>query len=338
MSQGDQTNSRVDNAAMLIGPGGLKLRAIPYGATVTHLWVPDREGKVADVVLGFARDEEYHGPHPYFGVMAGRVAGRITNARFTLGNTTYGLAANDPPNHLHGGVHGFDKRLWQMQRLDDHSVRFSLTSQEGEEGYPGTVQTRVVYALSPRGEFIVDVEATADQPTPVSLTHHSYFNLAGEGSGESTESHDLEIFSDEYAPTDARMGFLGRRDAVTEGNDFRRPRRLAEAIPHLFAHHGDLYFTRRDGAAVSLAARVTHQGSGRVMSVLTSDPCIQFYTGYGLDGALTGKSGVAYGRHAGLCLECEEYPDGVNTPGLGDIILRPGETLRQRTVYAFSVC
>jgi len=336
-SDAAKNQSGKEKAYILTSPAGLRLRAIPYGATVTHLWVPDRRGCTADVILGFANDEQYRNPHPYFGVMAGRVAGRITNSRFTLEGKTHQLAANDPPNHLHGGVRGFDKQAWLAEQLNDQSVRFSLASPDAQEGYPGTVHTSVIYTVSPKNEFIVDVEATADQPTPFSLTHHSYFNLAGEGSGESTESHELEIFADDYAPTDAKMGLLGKRQSVTAANDFRKPRKLSEAIPKLFAHHGDLYFTRRDEAAASHMARLTHPASGRVMNVYSTEPCLQFYTGFGLDGSLKGKSGVNYARHAGLCLECEGYPDGVNTPALGDIILRPGQTVRQRTVYAFSV-
>jgi aldose 1-epimerase len=319
--------------------GTLKLEAIGYGATVTRLLVPDRNGKRADVVLGFADPARYRGPHSYFGAMAGRVAGRISRAQFQLDGKTYSLAANDPPNHLHGGVRGFDKQLWHAERLDPGAVRFSLTSPDGEEGYPGTVQTSVTYLLT-NGAFMVDVTATTDRATPLSLTHHSYFNLAGvnlgESSGESIESHELEIYAEEFARADGSMGLTGRRERVSDANDFRRPRRLGEAIPHLHGRHGDLYFTRANGPALVDAARLVHRGSGRVMTVRTNESCIQLYTGVSLDGSLVGKSGVAYGPHAGLCLECEGYPDGANVPAQGDIILRPQAPLSRRTEYAFS--
>ncbi len=315
--------------------GTIALDAIPYGATVTRLLVPDRHGKPADVVLGFADPKRYREPHPYFGVTAGRVAGRITKSRFQLDGKTYSLAANDPPNHLHGGVRGFDKHVWNAAKLNHASVRFSRTSPDGEEGYPGTIEASVTYTLE-KGAFIVDFEGTADQATPLSLTHHSYFNLAGEGSGVSIESHELEILADAYAVSDNAMGLVGKRESVSKANDFRQPKLLREMIPGLHAKHGDLYFTRAAGEPLMDAARLVHRDSGRVMTVRTNEQCIQFYTGVSLDGSLVGKSGAAYGKHAGLCLECEGYPDGVNVPALGDIILRPGQTFRRRTVYAFS--
>ena len=328
----------VQEGYSLTSPGGLTLRAISRGATVTHLSAPDRWGKHADLVLGFANDENYWMPHPYFGAMAGRVAGRITGARFELNGRTYSLAPNDPPNHLHGGVQGFDKQIWNAEKLTGQSVRFRRVSPDGEEGYPGRVDVGVTYTVSPDNTFIVDVEAITDAATPFSLTHHSYFNLAGEASGESVENHELEIFADHFAPADAHMGLTGKPEVVNSGNDFRRRRMLSEAIPKLHAQHGDLYFVRRDTDAAEpvLAARLSHPPTGRMMSVYTTEPCIQLYTGVGLDSTLIGKSERAYGRHAGLCLECERYPDGANTPALGDIILQPGRKAFQRTIYAFS--
>ncbi len=328
----------VQEGYLLTSPGGLTLRAISRGATVTHLSAPDRWGRQADLVLGYAKDEDYGMPHPYFGAMAGRVAGRITGAQFELNGRTHPLAQNDPPNHLHGGIQGFDKQIWNAERRDGQSVRFWRVSPDGEEGYPGRVEVSVTYSVSQDNAFIVDVEATADAATPFSLTHHSYFNLAGEASGESVETHELEIFADDFAPADQHMGLTGIREAVNAGNDFRRRRLLSEAIPQLHAQHGDLYFVRRVtvGAEPVLAARLMHAASGRVMSVYTTEPCIQLYTGVGLDGTLKGKSGRDYGKHAGLCLECEGYPDGANMPALGDILLQPGRKAFQRTIYAFS--
>jgi aldose 1-epimerase len=313
----------------------LRLEAIAYGATVTRLFVPDRNGERADVVLGFADPTRYRGPHPYFGATAGRVAGRIGRAQFTLDGKIYQLAANDPPNHLHGGMRGFDRHRWDAEQLNAGAVRFSRTSADGEEGYPGTVAVSVTYSLQ-HNAFTVDVAASTDQATPFSLTHHSYFNLAGENSGESIGSHELEIDADDFAPAEQSMGLLGKREPVGEANDFRRPRQLAEAIPHLHGRHGDLYFTRAVGQPLVYAAKLVHRQSGRVMTVRTNEACIQLYTGVSLDGSLMGKAGVAYGPHAGLCLECEGYPDGGNVPALGDIILRPQQPLRRQTVYAFS--
>ena len=330
--------SGVQEDYSLTSPSGLTLRAISRGATVTHLSAPDRWGRHADLALGFSKDENYEMPHPYFGAMAGRVAGRITGAKFELNGKTYPLAPNDPPNHLHGGIQGFDKQIWNAERLNGQSVRFSRVSPDGEEGYPGRVEVSVTYSVSRNNEFIVDVEATTDSATPFSLTHHSYFNLAGEASGESVETHELEIFADDYAPADGHMGLTGKREAVNAGNDFGRRRLLSEAIPQLHAQHGDLYFVRRDMSRAQpvVAARLMHVASGRMMTVYTTEPCIQLYTGVGLDGTLKGKAGRAYGKHAGLCLECERYPDSANTPALGDIILQPGRKAFQRTIYEFS--
>ncbi len=325
----------------LNGAGGLSLQAITYGGIVTHLRVPDRAGKLADVVLGFDRLEDYLSPHPYFGAIAGRVAGRITRGQFTLDGKTYELERNDPPNHLHGGARGFDKHLWKAEPLTrdgSPAVRFSRLSPDGECGYPGNVAVSVTYSVTPDNAFVIESEATSDRATPFSLTHHSYFNLAGEGSG-SAEGHELQIFADAFAPSDAQFALLGRREPVADrGNDLRNPRTVRDVVPNLLAGHGDLYFVRRPrGETLVIAARLRDPTSGRTMTVQTTEDCIQLYTGVYLDGTLTGKSGQPYGKHAGLCLECEGYPDGVNAPSCGDILLRPGQVSRQTTIYEFSV-
>ena len=330
-------------AHVLSGAGGLSVQVLTYGAIVSHLRVPDRDGKLSDVVLGFDRLEDYLKPHPYFGVMAGRVAGRISGGRFNLDGRAYELARNDGPNHLHGGKLGFDKRLWSVAAVNADergvSLRLSRVSPDGEEGYPGTVEVSVTFIVTMENKFIVDVEAKADAATPFSLTHHSYFNLSGEGSG-TIEGHELEILADAYAPADESFGLMGRREAV-KANDFRRARRMGEVIGQLHGQHGDLYFVNRPAGrmprACVAAARLVDRVSGRVMEVSTTEDCLQLYTGAKLDGKLVGKSGRAYGPLAGLCLECEGYPDGANVPELGDIILRPGRVARQRSVYAFSV-
>jgi aldose 1-epimerase len=324
---------------------GFSLQAITYGATITSLRVPDLRGRLDDVVLGFSDLKSYLAPHPYLGAVAGRVAGRISGAGFKLDGRLHELAINDPPNHLHGGLVGFNRRLWlaaPLFRADKGaSLQFSYHSPDGEEGYPGAVDVKVTYTVTADNTFVMETEATTDRPTPFSLTQHSYFNLAGEGSG-TIEGHEVQILADAYAPTDERMALLGRREPVDGGgNDFNQPRRLADALPHLFQAHGDLYFLPGRGSGKSSpvprpAARVFEPVSGRVLTVTTTEDCLQIYTGASLDGSFIGKSGRTYGRHAGLCLECEGYPDGANSPELGDIILRPGEIFRQTTVYAFS--
>jgi len=325
----------------LANASGFSFQVITYGATVTSLRVPDRQGRLADVVLGFNTLADYLAPHPYFGALAGRVAGRVSGARFVLDGEEYKLAANDPPNHLHGGWTGFDRRLWSVAASNASSLRLTYCSPDGEEGYPGTVNVSVTYTATNDNALIMETEATTDRATPFNPTQHSYFNLAGEGSG-TVAGHELQIHSETCAPTDEHMGLLGRYETVSgRGNDFRQPRRLADALPHLHKAHGDLYFLPRpefgkNSATPRLAARVYEPVSGRMLTVSTTEDCLQFYTGVSLDGTLRGKSGQPYGAHAGLCLECEGYPDGANTPALGDIILRPGHPLRQTTIYAFS--
>lgn len=336
-------DGRIVRSWTLTNAVGASLELIEYGGIVTHLRMPDLAGNIADLVLGFDTLAPYLAAHPYFGVIAGRVAGRITGGRFTLDGETHELVRNDPPNHLHGGATGFDKKLWSatpIVRVDGaDSVRLTLESPDGEEGYPGHVAAAVTFTLTARNEFVFETELSSDRPTPASLTHHSYFNLAGENSGPATD-HELQIFADTFAPTDAKMTLLGRRASVVEGGDFRTARRIGDVLPRILAAHGDLYFVNRpagDTNALLPAARVRAPSNGRVMEVRTTEDCIQFYSGVGLDGSLTGKSGTPYAKHHGFCLECEGYPDGANVPALGDIIVRPGKPRRHTTVYAFSV-
>lgn len=330
-------------AYTMTNPGGASLQVITYGGIITSLRMPDRQGQPADVVLGFDHLPPYLAGHPYFGAIIGRVAGRITAGRFALNGKVHRLAVNNPPNHLHGGTTGFDKRVWQAaagRRPDGTpTVRLCYRSPDGEEGYPGTVDVAVTYSLSPDNQVTIETEAVADEPTPLSLTNHSYFNLAGEGSGP-IDDHRLQIHADEFVPTDEHGTLLGRREPVAgRGNDFTQPRTIGAALPGLFQAHGDLYLLRRHQTKTALApvARASDPHSGRTLEVRSTERCVQFYTAVSLDGTLTGKSGRRYARHAGFCLECEGYPDGANTAEFGDIILRSGQTYRHTTVYAFSV-
>jgi aldose 1-epimerase len=306
---------------------------------------PDRDGRMADVVLGFNCLDSYLASPAYFGAVVGRVAGRIPGASFNLEGKTYTLARNDSPNHLHGGVEGFDKKIWSASPMEKPggapSLRLTYRSPNGEEGYPGTVNVTVTYTVTDDNAFVGEIEADTDQPTPFSLTMHHYFNLGGEGTG-SVADHELQIHSDEFVFTDERMTLLGRTGSVNgRSNDFRQLRNLGDAIPSLFKNHGDLYLVRKtqqgDTASKPVAAaRLVHPASGRVVEVSTTETYMQLYTGASLDGSLTGKSGSRYARYAGVCLECEGYPDGANTSGLGDIVLRPGKLQRHTTTYAFS--
>lgn len=318
---------------------------ITLGAIITSIRVPDHRGNLADVVLGFDSLDDYLNPHPYFGAVPGRVAGRITGARFPLEGKIYELAPTDAPNHLHGGPHGFDRHVWQAQpiiRADGApSLQLTTTSPDGDQGYPGTVHASVTYTFTPELNLIVEMAATTDRATPFNLTQHSYFNLSGENSG-TTLDHTLEVSAQRYAPTDDRMTLLGHSESVTGfANDFSTPRRLGDVVNSLHQKHGDLYFLRdalRMDAPRDLqwVARLRDPASGRQLNVHSDEDCLQFYTGVSLDPSIIGKSGHAYGPFAGVCLECEGYSDGPNAPALGDIILRPGHSIQRTTHYTFS--
>ena len=318
----------------------MTLKFITYGGIINELHVPDRDGMAADVVLGFSELDGYLGRHPYFGALVGRVAGRITGGKFSLDGQTYQLALNDPPNHLHGGIGGFDKRPWQASTLSTPKgttgVTLACHSPHGEEGYPGNLDVAVTYSLTDDNEVVIQYEAAADRATLLSMTNHSYFNLAGEGSG-TIENHWLQISAAETTQTDARMTLLGLRFPVAgKANDFNRPQRLGDAIPHLLNSHGDNYLLAHSSPkSLERVARLEHPASGRILEVLTTEDCLQLYTAAVLDGSLLGKSGRPYMKFGGLCLECQGYPDGANHPELGNIILRPGEIYRQTTIYRF---
>ena len=312
---------------------------------MTSLRIPDSRGRIEDLVLGFNELGPYAAGHPHFGAIIGRIAGRVTGGRLWVEGQVYPLACNDRTNHLHGGWVGLDKRIWKAQPLSradgDPSLRLSYSSPDGEEGYPGSVDIRVTYTLTSKGAFIVETEASSDRPTPVSLAHHSYFNLAGEGSGD-VLGHDVQILAEEYVPTGDALTLSDRREQVGgSGADFRLPRRVKDALAELSGAHGDNYLLRGPGAprpqGPTLAARVTENRSGRVLEVYTDESCLQFYTGVALDGTLTGKSGRPYGRHAGLCLECQGYPNATSVDTFGDILVRPDAPQRRLTIYAFSV-
>jgi aldose 1-epimerase len=326
----------------LTGRGGLELEAITYGGIVTRLLAPDRDGSAGDVVLGFNELDSYLNGHPYFGAITGRVAGRIAGAEFTLDGKTYRLAQNDPPNHLHGGIVGFDKRLWKATPVDREdgapSLRLSYDSPDGEEGYPGNVHVTATYTVTDQNVFLIETEAVSDRTTPLSLTHHSYFNLAGESSG-SIANHRLEIFASEFVPVDENLTATGRLESTSRhGNVFQMPRRVGDAISLLYQGHGDLYaLPKQNGKNLHLVARLEDPASGRVMTVSTTESYLQLYTGSHLNCSTKGKSGAIYAPYAGICLECEGYPDAANPERRADTLLHPGQTQRHATAYAFSV-
>jgi len=323
---------------------GMVVKIMTYGAIVTEVHVPDRTGRMADVVLGFNRLDPYLGTHPYFGAIVGRVANRIAKGQFTLNGKLYKLATNNGPNHLHGGLKGFDKVVWKAEPLAAGAaaaVKFSYVSPDGEEGYPGTLPVTVTYTLAnDNNELRIDYGATTDKPTPVNLSSHSYFNLAGEGSGDIL-GHEVTLAASGFTPVDDALIPTGRIEPVAGTvMDFTAPHAIGERIakvpgapPGGYDHN---YVLTSGGGMLALAARVREPKSGRVMEVLTTEPGIQFYTGNFLDGTLTGKAGVAYRKHAGFCLETQHFPDSVNHPNFPSTILEPGKTYQTTTVYRFS--
>ena len=312
----------------LTNPHGLALSALSYGGIINSITMPDRAGGRADVVLGFNSLESYLAPHPYFGAIIGRYANRIANARFRIEGREYRLAANNGPHHLHGGIAGFDKRIWNAEPLvAENGVAFSYSSGDGEEGYPGNVAVRVSYELTDANQLLIDYHATTDQVTHLNLTQHSYFNLAGEGSGD-VRGHQLTIDADRYTPVDALLIPTGAIELV-EGTpfDFRKSRNIGRGYDHNWA-------LNRPGT-LRHVARVVESRSGRTLDVETTEPGLQFYTGNSLDGTLIGKSGRPYNKCAGFCLETQHYPDSPNQPGFPTTLLRPGDVYQSTTIFAF---
>ena len=324
---------------------GMRATVTNYGGIVTSLLVPDRAGKEADVVLGYDSLESYLRATPYFGAIVGRYANRIGHARFTLDGKTYTLAANDNGNSLHGGLKGFDKRLWEAQTFRDSGqagVRLHLVSPDGDEGYPGRLDVVVTYALTDSNELRITYLATSDQPTVLNLSHHGYWNLGGHASGDIL-GHELMLAADSFTPVDTTLIPTGEvRSVAGTPLDFRSPAligaRIGQDDQQLRFGKGYDHNWVVDGPAgtLRLAARVRDPKSGRVLEVRTTEPGIQFYSGNFLDGSNVGKGGTPYLHRAGFCLETQHFPDSPNHPGFPTTVLRPGQEYRSTTVYRFS--
>ena len=321
---------------------GTEVAITTYGGIVVSLKTPDRQGKPADVVLGFDTLEGYLKGHPYFGAIIGRYGNRIAKGRFTLDGVTYKLAQNNGENHLHGGLKGFDKVVWRAREAGPQSLELSYLSKDGEEGYPGNLSVTVTYSLSEDNELRIDYRATTDKPTVLNLTNHSYFNLAGQGEGDIL-GHQVMIAADRYTPVDAGLIPTGELRPV-DGTpfDFRMPRAIGERINapeeqlKLGKGYDHNFVLSGTPGTLRLAARVTEPKSGRVMEVLTTEPGMQLYTGNFLDGTITGKGGKVYHHRYGFCMETQHYPDSPNQPAFPSVVLRPGGTYQTTTVYKFS--
>jgi len=328
----------------LTNPQGIEVRAMSYGGIIVSLRTPDRDGSLGDIVLGYDSLQGYLDASPYFGAIIGRYGNRIAGGRFALDGQTYTLARNNGRNALHGGERGFDKVVWTGEPFSDDSavgVVFRYTSPDGEEGYPGTLRAQVTYTLTDDGRLIFDYLATTDRATPVNLTQHSYFNLAG---GGDVLSHELMIAASHYTPVDSTLIPTGTIAPVDDTPfDFRTPTaigaRIAADDPQLRNGGGydhNFVLDRADTGLVH-AARVVEPTSGRTLDVWTTEPGLQFYSGNFLDGTITGKDGVVYGHRTGFCLETQHFPDSPNQPGFPSTILRPDQEYRSRTVLAFGV-
>ncbi|MHC4572708.1 MAG: aldose epimerase family protein [Planctomycetota bacterium] len=323
---------------------GLKARIMTYGAIVVSLEVPDRNGKLGDIALGFDTLEDYLKGHPYFGSIVGRHGNRIGKGRFTLDGVEYKLAANNGPNHLHGGIKGFDKVVWNAEPVrqnDAVGVKLTYLSKDGEEGYPGSLSCTVIYTLTNNDELKISYAATTDKPTPVNLTHHSYFNLAGQGSGDIL-GHELTLNADRFTPVDAGLIPTGEfRSVPGTPFDFTTSMAIGARINQdneqlKFGLGYDHNFVLSSGGrSLALAARVYEPTTGRVMEIHTTEPGIQFYSGNFLDGSNIGKGGKVYKHRYGFCLETQHFPDSPNKPQFPSVILKPGRKYAHVTVHKF---
>jgi aldose 1-epimerase len=321
----------------LTNPAGMTVKVMTYGATLIGVEVPDRDGKCVNVTLHLNSFDEYASGHPCFGSVCGRYANRIAKGRFTLDGTTYTLATNNGPNHLHGGKVGFDKVVWKAEpneQADSVSVALTYVSRDGEEGYPGKLTATATYTLTADNELKMEYTAQTDKPTVVNLTNHAYWNLAGSGD---VLDHELTIHANRYLPVDKTQIPLGELRPVEGGPmDFRKPMTLGSRMAQVPGGYDHCYvLNKASQGELSLTARVFDAKSGRLMEVLTTEPGVQLYTANGLN--LSKPSGARYGKHYGLCLEAQHFPDSPNQAQFPSTVLRPEQTYKQLTVHRFSV-
>jgi aldose 1-epimerase len=330
------------NEYTLVNHRGSIARIINFGGIITELHVRDKNGELGDVVLGFETLEPYLEKSPFFGALIGRVGNRIANAKFMLDGVTYHLAANNGPNNLHGGVQGFDKKVWNAEPFENEGgpgLVLRLLSEDGDQGFPGNLQVRVTYQFTHDDEILVDYFAATDKATPINLTQHTYFNLAGTGD---ILNHKMQIFADHMnAVNDLQIPVGAPMPVANTPFDFREPHLIGERInsDHEQIRNGlgydhNFLINQSSYKTMTLAARVEEATSGRVLEVFTEEPGVQFYSGNFLDGSLTGK-GVNYQHRTGFCLEPQHAPDSINQPEFPSIVLRPGEEYKTRTVFKF---
>ncbi|MCF7957525.1 MAG: galactose mutarotase [Phycisphaerae bacterium] len=340
-----QVGGKAVDLYTLTNKNNLEMKVTNYGCTVTSLRVPDKEGNLGDVVLGFTTVDQYVKESPYFGCAVGRYGNRIALGKFSIDGTEYTLATNNDANHLHGGIKGFDKVIWDAEPKetdDGPAIVFTHVSKDMDEGYPGTLNATITYTLTNANAFKIEYSATTDKATHCNLTQHTYFNLAGDGSGD-VLGHELTLLADHYTPVDAGLIPTGELKAVVGTPfDFTSPHAIGERIGVLkegvknggYDHN---FCLNNKAGSMALAVKVYEPKTGRVMEVSTTEPGVQFYSGNFLDGTLVGKTGNKYQTHAGFCLETQHFPDTPNQPTFPTTLLKPGETYRHTTQYKFSV-
>jgi aldose 1-epimerase len=320
-----------------LASANMTVKITNFGGIVTSIIVPDRTGKMDDVVLGFDSLKSYVGVHPYFGCIVGRCANRIAGGKFVLDGTTYQLAKNTGDNHLHGGISGFDKKVWdaaEYRQGDEAGIELTYISHDGEEGYPGDLKVRVIYSLTPDMELKIRYFAETNKPTPINLTYHGYFNLKGAGNGDMLD-HELMINADRYNVVNEQLLPTGElRDVTGTPMDFRQPKPIGHDMAQVDGGYDHNFVLNSAGDLIKVAV-LSEASSGRWMEVYTNQPGMQFYGGNFLDGTLTGKNGRVYKKHYGLCLETQHFPDSPNQPSFPNTILRPGEKFTSETIYKF---
>lgn len=326
------------NLYTLKNKSGMTVKITNYGGIVTSIVVPDKNGDMADVVLGFDTLDKYLAGHPYFGAIIGRYANRIENAKFSIEGQPYQLTANDGKHHLHGGKEGFDKKVWSGEIVGEETeagVRLTYLSPDGEEGYPGNFEATVTYLLTEENELKISYSGYCDQLCPINLTNHTYFNLKGEGNGDILD-HQLMINADQYTPIDEYYVATGLIKMVKDTPmDFTLQHAIGDSIgqtPNGYDHN---YVLIDYVGATRLVASVYEPKSGRALDISTDEPGLQFYSGNFLDGSLVGKSGKPYPKHAGLCLETQHFPNSPNVPHFPNTIVQPGKIRRTTTIYRF---
>ncbi len=319
---------------------GTTIKVINYGGAITHILFPDKTGKLTDVALGFDSLNEYKSPeNPHFGCITGRFANRIRKGQFEIDSKQFQVSINNNGNSLHGGISGFNRKIWTAEIVEGYGVKLKYTSKDGEEGFPGNCNVTVTYTLTEDNSIKMDYEATTDAPTVVNITNHSYFNLSG-GADATVADHEVWIDADQYVPVDDEYIPLGKLENVENTvMDLRTSKKIAENVDKVPGGGYDHTYVlnSKDGKTASLSAGAYHPGTGIYLELITTEPGVQFYTANTLSDKLAGKNGKKYSHRGAFCLEAQHFPDSPNHPSFPNTILRPGEIYRQTTIYRFSI-